>query len=235
MRSIIKIFLPTALAALLSSGSASAAALVSYSFHDGLDPTASDPNVVVNSVTLPGGFDVSTSTDMVFFQSNLSSSDLAGALSGGSDATADYLTFTIRAAAGQTLSLTSLTFDHFISNANANFTSNLSVFASLNDFATAPTAGSELATSTASTGDTISGSDPVVYNDDFTVSLSDPAFQNLTSATTVTFRIYGFDNLDISGNINRLDNLVVNGTVIPEPATVLLSAIGALGLLRRKR
>lgn len=38
----------------------------------------------------------------------------------------------------------------------------------------------------------------------------------------------------VSGN-NRIDNLQINGTVIPEPASLGLIGVGALALLRRRR
>jgi hypothetical protein len=235
MRSKLKIVQPILCVLALVGTPASGAILVSYGFNAGtLAPSSPDSNVVVSNVTLPGDFDVSNSTNMVFFRSNAASSTLAGAIAGGIDtASADYVQFSIRAASGQFLNLESLTFDHLISNDTSPFTSNFAVFASLDNFATAPTAGTELGTSTA-TASTSSGAAAVLFNDDFTVALNSPTFQNLDSSTTVTFRIYGFDDLDVNGTINRLDNIVINGT-IPEPSVAALGALAAFGLLRRRR
>ena len=33
----------------------------------------------------------------------------------------------------------------------------------------------------------------------------------------------------------RMDNVVINGTLVPEPSAALLGALGMIGLLRRRR
>lgn len=69
------------------------------------------------------------------------------------------------------------------------------------------------------------------------VDLSSGTFDNLSDA--ITFRIYAFSlNSNDSSNIIRLDNIFVNGSVIPEPSTYALLA-GCLSLsivmLRRRQ
>ncbi len=64
-----------------------------------------------------------------------------------------------------------------------------------------------------------------------TVPLTGAAFTGLTTATT--FRIYTYAPSE--GTSVEYDNITINGTVIPEPSTALLGALGALCLLRRKR
>lgn len=58
----------------------------------------------------------------------------------------------------------------------------------------------------------------------------------LEGQSNVYFRIVLAGSSSTSGN-NRFDNILVEGTqtVIPEPSTALLGAIGALMLLRRRR
>ncbi len=58
---------------------------------------------------------------------------------------------------------------------------------------------------------------------------------NLSSAT---IRFQGWDNGSRVTNGNgdfRIDDILVTGTIIPEPSTTLLGALGALALLRRRR
>ena len=50
---------------------------------------------------------------------------------------------------------------------------------------------------------------------------------------TVEFRIYARDATD--GGILDIDNVTLNGTMIPEPATICLLGLGALSLIRRKK
>lgn len=211
--------------------SASAATLSSYTFNNDGSPltaTTTASGIVAGPVTLPGDFENSTSTDMVFFRSSLSADNLADAITG-----ADYLQVTISAQSGQTWSLESFVFDHMSSNDQSPYTSNFSVFASFDGFTTAPIAANALATSTGTAS--TSGSDPVLVNDNFSVSLTAPAFQNLDSSTTVTFRIYGFDDGNSSGAINRIDNIFING-VIPEPSSLLLvSGSCLIAAFRRRR
>ena len=72
--------------------------------------------------------------------------------------------------------------------------------------------------------------------DNTTINLSVPAFQNISDAT---FRIYAFtiaNGSPSNANVMRLDNIIVNGTVVPEPASLSLLLIGALiGRTLRRR
>ena len=56
-----------------------------------------------------------------------------------------------------------------------------------------------------------------------------------TSPLEVQFRFY--DNMKDAGLINRLDNISINVTVVPEPSTALLSllGLGGAGFLRRRK
>lgn len=80
-----------------------------------------------------------------------------------------------------------------------------------------------------------------------TLGLSDPTgninnganvtgddFQGLTN-TTVTFYLPWIDNSSSGTRAVILDDIVINGTIIPEPSTALLSGLAFLGLLRRRR
>ena len=66
-----------------------------------------------------------------------------------------------------------------------------------------------------------------------TFDLSGVAFDNLTAG--IRFRLDMKDNGSTASNASlRIDDLTVNGTVIPEPGTVILSLVGVAGLLRRR-
>lgn len=195
--------------------------------------TDSDPGVVVSLMSdAVGEFDVSTSSGVAFLRGNHSENSLADAI-----ATPDYLQFTLTPAAGQVVNLTSFIFDHEASNDTVDpFTSNLSIFASLTGFASTPLAAEALGTSTTTVAANIGGGTQLQVND-VTFSLAASQFQNLTSANTVTFRIYGFDDALDTGQINRIDDVRVVGdvTAIPEPSSVLLAGFGIAGCLLWQR
>lgn len=67
------------------------------------------------------------------------------------------------------------------------------------------------------------------------VDLSGPGFQNLTSATTLTFRFYSY--APSPGQSIDWDDFTLNGTVtvVPEPASGLLCAAALATAARRRR
>lgn len=213
--------------------SAEAALLVNYPFTAGTEnePVSVDPAISASNVDQSvGNFNISTSSGTAFLRASDSESTLAAAI-----ANPDYIQFTITPATGQIVNLDSIVFDHEASNDQSTaFTSNLSLFASVDGFATTPAAGDALGTSTADIGASIGGN-PQVQINDVTYSLAAPQFQGLTDADTVTFRVYGFDDGTLSGQINRIDDIRINGSEVPEPASAALLLIGAIGLAARRR
>jgi len=144
-----------------------------------------------------------------------SPNDLADALTAAS-----YFSFTLTPNAGQSLDLTTLSFDAVAGTAGPSDRA----FYVLADKTGYTTAGLLL------TGDTTTGSPLIPYNTTtsdqlFSVDLSgNNLFQNISDS--VTFRVY-LRTPTSSQNLG-FDNLTVNGTVVPEPSVY---ALGGLGLL----
>ncbi|MDF3128546.1 hypothetical protein P0Y35_05000 [Kiritimatiellaeota bacterium B1221] len=74
------------------------------------------------------------------------------------------------------------------------------------------------------------------FGQDTLIDLSSPTFSNITSA--VTFRLYAFkiNSANVS-DILRLDNVILNGAVIPEPGSfvLLFGAFALLAILAKRK
>jgi hypothetical protein len=142
-------------------------------------------------------------------------------------ANASYVTFTLTNSSGSDYSLSSLAFDIWNENARAN-PSFFSVFGMSNQ--SAFTDGNEFGSFTVT--DTTVGTSAGAANP---ASLNLSSLSTLTNGTAIVFRLYVADDTDINDNIYRIDNIVVNGAVIPEPSSLLLSGLAGLVLLLRRR
>jgi len=215
--------MPACLAAAIST--APAATLAKYTFD-----TVTN-NTPVAATTTDSRATVSTIDANVPFTSTTTASPGSGraitiTMSNIDDdfATPHYYEFTLTPAApGQALQLTNLTFAFNVSAAGAANVSSYQL--RYNDLS--GTAGFITVGTTAEA----TGTTPVQANFD----LSGIAFSNLTAG--ITFRLDVKDSGSTASNASvRLDDLTVNGEVIPEPssAALLLGAAGAF-LLRRRR
>ncbi len=137
----------------------------------------------------------------------------------------DTHTFSIIIPNGVSVNLTNLSFDfgHSISqgNGSANTAHNWSLSSITNGGASVTTSGNgpTMAAGTRSTN--------------FNLALT-----GLTGETNTTITFTLLDNtLAENNNTNRtfFDNVTITGTVVPEPSTALLGALGLLALLRRRR
>lgn len=225
-----------------------AAILANYTFDDASTTVSTnvssdtDTNSVASNFTINnggtagGGAAISASTDMAFFRSDGLTTTQAGAVGAP-----DYFTFTFTPNAGTSFNLTSITLDLGGSNGGptggpAGGPSNAySVFAFLRSSAEAV----DYSTNIGSTATQLipGPGDGAVYNlSQRTFDLTgSPEFANITTATTFRIYLYSSDNT-FANQILRVDNVVLNGTLIPEPGsmTLALVSLGA-GLCFRRR
>lgn len=132
-----------------------------------------------------------------------------------SEANANFVSFTVTPQAGYSVTYESLSAFHGSYDGSGSFKITYAIGAGADVVALAATAH------TAAQGD------------DLTQATAD--FTDFTTSDVVTWKIHIFE---AGGNTygHRLDDITINGTVIPEPATLALAAVGLLGAtLRRKR
>ncbi len=208
------------------------AVIAEYSFGADLAATTEGANVTASDIGLSAGlagFGGRSSTAGGCFYARSSGTgvtDLAGAITDD-----DYLTFTIDVAPGYEMDVTSLTLQQGYSY-NASYTgkwltadlltsvggfTSVDGVSSITSYATTPQSGS------------------AVYYQSWTIDseFSGVEFQGLTGSTE--FRFYLTDNTNSADIIHRMDDIVLNGTVIPEPATLCLLGLGSLVALKRKK
>ena len=227
----------------IAAGNASAAVIAEYAFTTVTGAVTTTAANVTASTFVGGGVSVigysagaggasgSTSSAGNATMSRVNTPTTASVNATGT--TGFYFTFTVTPDVGKKLNLTTLSFFYGDDRADAAPTVlNFGLYTSVDSYAAQ--VGSTLSWSPS---DTTAGSPPyfslVAGGSQYaTLDLSGAAFQNLTTATT--FRIYGWDNISTSGNL-RVDDVQLNGTVVPEPGAALLGGLGMLALLRRRR
>ncbi len=209
---------------------ADAAPLVGYNFTGGtvgtltpatsLDPTTAPPtNVTATAISVASGLSGST------FQDNSGNIDL-NMLPGGSSSTTEagavasqYIEFTLDTpSASFGLDLDTLTLDLLRGGSTGD--RNLFLRTSLDGY-TANISPGVVTAPASSTLTTFTFADTPLYN---------------SVQGSVTFRLYTYNSAGINRSV-RVDNIVVDGAVIPEPTTfaMLLGGLGIVSLLRRRR
>lgn len=153
-----------------------------------------------------------------------------------------YLYFTLTPEAGTSLNLTSITFDKGRLSGGTNGSSRILVTSSLSDEYADRLPLTDSATSIADvleanqTGEisiiTTGTNASWGATGNVVVDLAGLQFQNVTEP--ITFKIYAFGVNNGSGSL-FFDNFIVNGTLIPEPSSLMLGLLGLAPLLRRKR
>lgn len=215
------------IAALMATGAlslapvADGAFIASYDFTSNSNSTVAEPNSSALAFAYPGPDTDRSLAGNAFVRSNATGSDQNAALADES-----YLSFTVNAASGYLLSLSKLKFDFGGSSASSvsgAFTSNIVVQSIVGDVGTILHQEAQNV-----------GAGATTFNTGNEISLSGSQFQALSS---VTFEFRFFDGVDDANLVNRLDNVVLEGTVsaVPEPAALAMAGLGAGALLTRRR
>lgn len=237
--------LPAIIGLLASLSSGQGAILANYDFtHTGsgasavANPNSSDSNSgsVAGTFTLSGGTAtggtvpqaaISTSTDQPFIRSLSLTNSKAGAIGGN-----DYFSFSLTPNAGNAYNMTTLAFDFGGSNAadaTLDYTASLALQASIGGgaFFDVGSVIDKTVLANATSGNQLSP---------FSIDLSSvSAFQGVTDP--VVFRFYLYSSVSVDNRIVRMDNVVLNGDLIPEPSSAAFLAMvaAAAGLYRRRR
>ncbi len=233
MESSVKHHAIVAAVAIGLTSTSQAALLAQYNFTSG----SAVASTVLTGVSA-GSFTIGNTTD----EGSIGAADFGlsggGSIFGRSDTTGsteanaladdDYFSFTISAAnPTEFLDLTSITFRLGATTDNATpFTTEAYLQSSVGGLGTGnPTiAGTNTTFSIAATTG-------LTYNTN-AATFDLTGFSNVNS---ITFQIRLADNLDQNGKLTRIDDVTINGAVVPEPSSALLGGLALLALLRHRR
>jgi len=238
------VLLLAAVVALSATRASAALVIASYEF-TGLSAASSDadPNSSAGAFDVsPIGGGFSALNNDVFVQTVLTS----GFSTTGAVTNDDYVGFTVDLGSS-TYDLTSLSFDYHIQEAFAGGGFGVRVMNSVTgftDFSTVMDSDDAVAdgvTRTYSFGPTTDGDTATVnvnldLTDGYASNIIGDDLQGVTGP--VEFRFYLIDSSSATQRVHRIDNVVLQGNVIPEPSTLLMWALGLLGFIgwrRRKR
>jgi len=142
-----------------------------------------------------------------------------------------YFQFTITAAPGSDVDLTSLTFD--VARGGGGTPRGFFVRTSADNFASGLTVTGNPALTANSFGNDVNTARPAYTA--VTADLTGAQFQNIQSAVNgLTFRVYAYS--PAAGSSLDFDNITINGTAtVPEPASAGVLGLAAMGLLARRR
>jgi hypothetical protein len=213
-RFALKFLSPVLAVAVLSLISTSAHAQIAQWAFTGnvLSPTTLLPTVTATSISNASLISFGASGNL------LNAAPANGATGGNNDLPSaisanSYFQFTVTPNIGQSMSISSVGIDAGFGN-NASF----AIRSSLDSFAANIGTQTNLSATLAGFSYSVSGN---------------PAFQNITSATTFRVYLHGANN----NQTMNFDNVSINGATvaIPEPGSVALLALGASGLVLRRR
>ena len=211
--------------------SAQGAVVASYDFTSNAFATSADFGATAFAVTvgpgLSGGAGYSGSGNM-FSRASVTDGGGAGTLT-GAIAADDYLSFTILAHGSMDLTSLELNAGYSRTGGFSGKTLTANLLTSVNGFTTGA-----LVDSSAISSDPLGGPTYAAWS----IDLSGPSYQDLTGP--IEFRLYLYDDTSDSNTIHRLDDIVLNGSIIPaapEPSSLALLVVGAamLKTIRKKR
>ena len=206
-KSLLAVFLITV--GLMSSASVSADVIVDYDFVSGLAATTVSPDVTAGDFSVGTGLGSnggrSGSGQNLYARTSATASTLSAAMTEG-----DYFSFTVTP--DSNMDLTSLVLDvGFTKNGSQDGNLTVSLLTSVDNFATAVDAHAIDTTGYPSGG--------ALTLESWTIDLSAAQIQNISTATE--FRLYLHDDVHVNDLIHRIDNVVLNGTVLPQTQSAL--------------
>jgi hypothetical protein len=219
------------IAALLATGALSiapvahGAIIASYDFTSDSNSTVTEPNSGALAFAYSSSETGRSSAGNAFVRARATGVNQDAAL-----ADEDFVSFTVNALSGYQLNLLTLTFD-FGGSSGSAYISSMLVQSSVGGFGDGNPILFEESHSVPSSA--ASGS----FDAGNSINLSAAQFQGLS---TVTFQFRFYDTVTSTTTlteVNRLDNVVLEGTVtaVPEPTSLAMAGLGAGALLTRRR
>jgi len=219
--------------------------IASYEFSGGSAASSdADPNSTAGAFDVSQIGAISSYSNMVFVDSSVTPDNTIAAVTGN-----DYVGFTVDLGSN-TYNLTSLSFDYHITDAYEDSDYGVRVMNSITGF----TDDSTVMDSDDAVSDGVSrtytfpapggtgdiDTETVNVNIDLTDPYTSAIFGDDLQGVTgeVEFRLYLVDGSGANFRYHRIDNVVLQGNVVPEPSTLAIWTLGLLGLIgwrRRKR
>lgn len=209
-----------ALANLVTNPGVTVSALSAVGFTGGTSITRPDFGVATPAGPTAGS---SAGSEWLFARSK----DTTGTGATVPGTAADYFGFTVTAGGTETLNLTTLRFDFVaVVDAAGTIEGKAQAFINVDGGGFNPIGSEFLATSTA-------GSGPTHFFG--TVTQASVDLSSITGASSVEIRIGLADNRDEDGKATFVQGIQLDANIVPEPSTMIMGALGAALLLRRRR
>jgi hypothetical protein len=189
---------------------------------------AAVPDITVSNLTKVGVETISSSGAFGARGWTTGATHFSNTFTGGIN-TEDYFEFTLTAVAGMTLELTSLDFGV---NRNSTGPRQFEWRSSVDHFGSAISDYTTLAGNLTEEGGVLTLADVATGFSGISLDITGDEF---TGHDEITFRLYGYNSEATTGTGGLSGSLSFTAQAVPEPSAALLGAIGALGLLRRRR